>query len=105
MLHGSRSGFRSSSTSCRHGGVRFDRCGSEAGSANLLRERLSLWSSLPSVWCSPRPPSTIGIVVAVGHADRALPDARRCRLVRASVSFALILDWIKRPVEAAFKVA
>jgi len=72
-----------------------------------LRERRSLWSSLPSVWVFASSVADIGIVAALslsGTLMEPLPVHVVAVLFVASAGFALILDQIKRPVEAAFNV-
>jgi H+-transporting ATPase len=73
-----------------------------------LRERQRLWHSTPSVWVVVSSALDIGIVTAVALSG-VLSDPLPARLVllvlAAATGFALILDQIKRPVLAAFKVA
>jgi len=72
-----------------------------------LRERRSLWSSLPSVWVLASSSADLGIVAALslsGTLMEPLPVHVVAALLVASVGFALIFDRIKRPVEATFNV-
>jgi len=73
-----------------------------------LRERGRLWHSAPSTWVVASSAVDVGIVTAVALSG-VLTDALPWRLVllafAAAVVFALILDQIKRPILAAFKVA
>ncbi len=107
MLHGSRSGFRRSSTSCRHGGVRFDRYGGAEPAPRVYcvsGSRCGRRYGASGVRLVRRRYRHRGGAVAVGHADRALPMHVVVLLFVAPGGFALILDRITRPVEAAFKV-
>jgi H+-transporting ATPase len=72
-----------------------------------LRERRSLWSSLPSAWVLASSAADIGIVATLslsGTLMQPLPVHIVAASFVASVGFALVLDRIKRPVEAAFNV-
>jgi H+-transporting ATPase len=73
----------------------------------VLRERRHLWSSMPSKWVFASSAVDIGIVAALalsGTLIEPLPWRLLLAVFVAIAAFALILDQIKRPVMAVFKV-
>ena len=73
----------------------------------VLRERRSLWSSRPSNWVLASSIVDIAIVAALALSGTLMEPATWQMLATvfvAAVGFALILDQIKRPVTAVFKV-
>jgi len=80
------------------------------GSQGLLyvvRERRYLWSSVPSKWVFVSSAADIGIVTAIalsGTLMAPLPWRLVLMIFGAAAAFTLILDQIKRPVTALFKV-
>jgi len=80
------------------------------GSQGLLyvvRERRHLWSSLPGKWVFASSVADIGIVAALalsGTLMAPLPWRVVAAIFLAATVFTLVLDQIKRPVTALFKV-
>ncbi len=73
----------------------------------VLRERRHIWSSTPSKWVFASSAADIGIVAALalsGTLMEPLPWRLLLAISFATAAFALILDQIKRPVMAVFKV-
>ena len=73
----------------------------------VLRERRHIWSSMPSIWVFASSTVDIGIVAALalsGTLMEPLPWRLLLAIALAIPAFMLILDQIKRPVMAAFKV-
>ena len=73
----------------------------------VLRERRYLWSSMPSKWVFASSVVDIGIVAVLalsGILMAPLPWRLVLAIFVAAVAFTLILDQIKRPVTALFKV-
>ncbi len=73
----------------------------------VLRERRRLWSSLPSKWVFASSATDIGIVASLalsGTLMAPLPARLVLAIFAAVAVFTLILDQIKRPVTAVFKV-
>ena len=73
----------------------------------VLRERRYLWSSMPSKWVFASSVADIGIVTALalsGTLMAPLPLRLVLTIFVAAAAFTLILDQIKRPVTALFKV-
>ena len=73
----------------------------------VVRERRPMWSSRPSLWVLTASAADIAIVSALASSG-TLMDPLPVRVVMgtlvAAVAFALILDRIKLPVTANFKV-
>ena len=73
----------------------------------VLRERRHIWSSIPSKWVFASSAIDIGIVALLalsGTLMAPLPWRLVLAIFVAAAAFALILDQIKRPVTAVFKV-
>ena len=73
----------------------------------VLRERHRLWHSTPSVWVLASSVVDIGIVVtlaSLGILAGALPWRIIALVFAAAIGFALVLDQIKLPVRAAFRI-
>jgi H+-transporting ATPase len=73
----------------------------------VLRERHRLWHSRPSVWVLASSAVDIAIVVTLasfGILASALPWHIIALIFAAAIGFALVLDQIKLPVRAAFKI-
>ena len=73
----------------------------------VLRERRHLWSSMPSKWVFASSAVDIGIVAVLalsGTLMAPLPWRLVLAIFVAAAAFTLILDQIKRPVTALFKV-
>ena len=73
----------------------------------VLRERRHMWSSKPSNWVFASSAADIGIVTVLalsGTLMAPLPWRLVLAIFVAAAAFALILDQIKRPVTALFKV-
>jgi H+-transporting ATPase len=73
----------------------------------VLRERRYIWSSMPSKWVFASSAVDIGIVAALalsGTLMEPLPWRLLLVIFGAVVAFTLVLDLIKRPVTAQFKV-
>jgi H+-transporting ATPase len=73
----------------------------------VLRERRHLWLSLPSKWVLASSTVDIGIVVVLalsGVFMEPLPWQFLVAVAFATTAFALLLDQIKRPVMAHFKL-
>jgi H+-transporting ATPase len=73
----------------------------------VLRERRSMWSSRPGAWVLASSAADIGIVSALalsGTLMQPLPGRVIGAICVAAIGFAFILDRIKLPVMAAFKV-
>ena len=73
----------------------------------VLRERRRLWDSRPSAWVLASSAVDVGIVVtlaSLGILAGALPWRIIALLFVAAIGFALVLDQIKLPVRAAFKI-
>ena len=73
----------------------------------VLRERRHMWSSRPSKWVFASSAADIGIVAALalsGNLMQPLPWRLVLAIFVAAAAFALILDQIKQPVTAVFKV-
>ncbi len=73
----------------------------------VLRERHRLWSSLPSKWVFASSATDIGIVASLalsGTLMAPLPWRLVLAIFGAVAVFTLILDQIKRPVTALFRV-
>jgi H+-transporting ATPase len=74
----------------------------------VLRERRHLWSSMPSKWVFASSAADIGIVTVLalsGTAMAPLPWRLLLLVFLAAAAFALVLDQIKQPVTALFKVS
>ncbi|MGD0024256.1 MAG: HAD-IC family P-type ATPase, partial [Xanthobacteraceae bacterium] len=73
----------------------------------VLRERRHIWSSMPSKWVFASSAADIGIVAVLalsGTLMEPLPWRLLLAVFVAAAAFALILDQIKQPVTALFKV-
>ena len=73
----------------------------------VLRERGHLWSSVPSKWVFASSTIDIGIVTILalsGILTASLPWRLVLAIFGAAAAFTLILDQIKQPVTALFKV-
>ena len=73
----------------------------------VIRERGRLWASRPSPWVLASTALDIAIVTALtwsGTLMAPLPGRVLAALFAASAAFALLLDQVKRPVTALFKV-
>jgi len=73
----------------------------------VVRERRRLWSSAPSAWVLLASLAAIGIVFALAPAGilmAPLPWRIVAAVLGATLSFALVLDQLKTPVLAAFKL-
>lgn len=73
----------------------------------VIRERRPLWSSRPGAWVLAASAADIAIVSALalsGTLMAPLPWRALVAVFAAAAGFALVLDLIKRPVLAAFKV-
>jgi H+-transporting ATPase len=73
----------------------------------VLRERRPMWSSRPSHWIVAASLAGIAIAAALALSGTLMaPLAWRVLVATlvAAIGFALILDWIKRPVTAVFKI-
>jgi H+-transporting ATPase len=73
----------------------------------ILRERGHLWSSLPSKWVFAASVADVGIVTALtlsGTLMAPLPWRLVLTIFLAAAAFTLLLDQIKGPVTAFFKV-
>ena len=73
----------------------------------VVRERRHLWSSMPSKWVFASSAADVGIVTALalsGTLMVPLPWRLVLAIFGAAAAFTLILDQIKRPVTALFKV-
>lgn len=73
----------------------------------VVRERRHLWSSLPGAWIPAASAVDVGLVAALaGSGTLMAPLAWRllAGLFFAAIGFALVLDQVKRPVMAAFRV-
>jgi H+-transporting ATPase len=73
----------------------------------VLRERRRLWHSRPSAWVLASSAVDVGIVAtlaSLGILAGALPWRIIALLFVAAIGFALVLDQIKLPVRAAFKI-
>jgi len=73
----------------------------------VVRERRHLWSSMPSKWVFASSAADVGIVATLalsGTLMAPLPWRLMLAIFGAAVAFTLILDQIKRPVMALFKV-
>ncbi len=73
----------------------------------VVRERHHLWSSMPSKWIFAASAIDVGIVAALalsGTLMAPLPWQMVLAIFGAAVPFTLILDQIKQPVTALFKV-
>ncbi|MGE0465244.1 MAG: HAD-IC family P-type ATPase [Steroidobacteraceae bacterium] len=74
----------------------------------VVRERRRLWSSAPSIWVLAASAADIAVVSVLALSGTLMAPLAWHVLATvfvAAVGFALILDQIKRPVMAAFKVA
>jgi H+-transporting ATPase len=80
------------------------------GSQGLLyvvRERRHLWSSLPGKWVFASSAADIGIVATLalsGNLMAPLPWRLVVEMFLAAAAFTLVLDQVKRPVTALFKI-
>ncbi len=73
----------------------------------VLRERRHLWSSMPSKWVFAASAADIGIVTALalsGTLMAALPWRLVLAIFIAAAAFTVVLDQIKRPVVALFRI-
>ena len=73
----------------------------------VLRERRHIWSSVPSKWVLASSAVDISIVVALalsGVFMEPLPWQFLLAVALATTAFALVLDQIKQPVMAHFKL-
>jgi H+-transporting ATPase len=73
----------------------------------VVRERRRLWSSAPGAWVLAASLADIGIVFALareGILMAPLPWRIVAAVLAAAIGFALLLDQVKRPVLAAFKL-
>ncbi len=73
----------------------------------VLRERRPMWSSRPSNWIVAASLTGIAIVAALALSGTLMAPLTWRVLVAvfvAAVGFALILDWLKRPVTAVVKI-
>jgi H+-transporting ATPase len=73
----------------------------------VVRERRRLWSSKPSNWVLAAAAADIAIISVLalsGTLMEALPWRVLAAVLAAAAAFALVLDQIKRPVLAVFKV-
>jgi ATPase, P-type (transporting), HAD superfamily, subfamily IC len=74
----------------------------------VVRERRRLWSSRPSIWVLASSVMDIGIAATLsltGTLMAPIPWRLLAVLLAAATAFALLLDQIKRPVLAAFRIA
>jgi H+-transporting ATPase len=73
-----------------------------------VRDRHRLWSSKPSGWVLASSAADIGIgstLAVSGTLMRPLPAQVLLAVLVAAAGFALVLDQLKRPVLALFKLA
>ncbi len=73
----------------------------------VLRERRHFWSSMPSKWVLASSAADIGIVTALalsGTLMAPLPWQLLLAIFAAVTAFTLILDQVKRPATALFKI-
>jgi H+-transporting ATPase len=73
-----------------------------------LRERRAMWRSRPSAWVAAACATDVAIAAALalsGTLMAALPWRLLVAVFAAAVGFALVLDRLKAPVMAAFRVA
>jgi H+-transporting ATPase len=72
-----------------------------------LRERRHMWASRPSLWVFASSSVDIGIVTVLavtGLLMQALPWQLLLVVFAAATGFSLVLDQVKLPVTAAFKI-
>ncbi len=73
----------------------------------VVRERRRLWSSAPGRWVVAASLADVGIVFVLASAGilmSPLPWRTVAAVLGAAIGFALVLDQVKRPVLAAFKL-
>jgi H+-transporting ATPase len=73
----------------------------------VVRERRRLWSSAPGRWVVAASLADIGIVFAfasTGILMSPLPWRTVAAVLGAAIGFALVLDQVKQPILAAFKL-
>ncbi|MGA8006687.1 MAG: HAD-IC family P-type ATPase, partial [Burkholderiales bacterium] len=73
----------------------------------VVRERRRLWSSAPGRWVVAASLADVGIVIVLASAGilmSPLPWRTVAAVLGAAIGFALVLDQVKRPVLAAFKL-
>jgi H+-transporting ATPase len=73
----------------------------------VVRERRRLWSSRPSNWVFASSAADIGIAAALalsGTLMAPLPGRILLATLAAAAAFALVLDWIKRPMTALLRI-
>ena len=72
-----------------------------------MRERRRLWSSRPGAWVLAASAIDIGVVSILAVSGTLMEPVSPhvlAMIFGAAVAFALILDQVKRPVLAAFKI-
>jgi H+-transporting ATPase len=73
----------------------------------VVRERRHLWSSRPGAWILAASAVDIGLVAALagsGTLTAPLPGRLLATVFVATIGLALVLDQVKRPVMAVFRV-
>lgn len=73
----------------------------------VVRERRRIWSSMPSAWVLAASAVDIAIVSTLAHSGvlmAPLPWSVLAMVLVGAIGFALILDQVKRPALAAFRI-